>query len=387
MLRKYKNSYFSFVLMYVGFYLAFAAYSAVLAVYLTGIGKDDREMSLILSAAGLFSLAIGPVLGYITDRARNQKLVAAALLAAIGLLGMVFAGMNGLGILFVLNGLIMSALNGLSSICERLAGESRFRYGTLRVWGTLGYATGVQGAGLAMELLPGYAMFLLTAAACGLSLLGLLGVELQPPAVRGTEGREEKPRLRALLESPQFFLFLLAAFIFSGCSGVNMNYSPVLLTGMGVPTGIVGTVLSVSTVVEIPLFLFSHKFMDRLSGKVLTALVFVLAIVQFSVYGLSKSAWLVMAVVVLLKAVTSTLYMMLTLKMVRCLVPAGLTTTGLAVVGAVNSLAGMVMQNVCGWLAGEWGIGSMYLFMAGCCVVGLIITMFLRVRNTETVFS
>ena len=122
MLRKYKNSYFSFVLMYVGFYLAFAAYSAVLAVYLTGIGKDDREMSLILSAAGLFSLAIGPVLGYITDRARNQKLVAAALLAAIGLLGMVFAGMNGLGILFVLNGLIMSALNGLSSICERLAG-------------------------------------------------------------------------------------------------------------------------------------------------------------------------------------------------------------------------------------------------------------------------
>lgn len=229
-------------------------------------------------------------------------------------------------------------------------------------------------------------MFLLVAAACGLSLLGLLGVELRP-AVKGAEDSAEKPKFSALLENPQFFLFLLAAFIFSGCSGVNMNYSPVLLSGLGLPTGMVGTVLSIGTMVEIPLFLFSNKFMDRLSGKVLTALVFVLAIVQFSVYGLSKSAWLVMAVVVLLKAVTSTLYMMLTLKMVRCLVPAGLTTTGLAVVGAVNSLAGMVMQNVCGWLAGEWGIGSMYLFMAGCCVVGLIITMFLRVRNTETVFS
>ena len=270
---------------------------------------------------------------------------------------------------------------------KRLAGESRFRYGTLRVWGTIGYATGVQGAGLAMELLPGYAMFLLAAAACGLSLLGLLGVELQPPAVKGAEGREEKPRLRALLESPQFFLFLLAAFIFSGCSGVNMNYSPVLLTGMGVSTGIVGTVLSVSTVVEIPLFLFSHKFMDRLSGKVLTAACFVLAIGQFLVYGTAESPGVVMAVIVLLKAVTSTLYMMLTLKMVRCLVPAGLTTTGLAVVGAVNSLAGIVMQNICGWIAGEWGIGTMYLFLAGCCGAGLLLTMFLRVRNTETVFS
>ena len=29
----------------------------------------------------------------------------------------------------------------------------------------------------------------------------------------------------------------------------------------------------------------------------------------------------------------------------------------------------------------------MYLLMAVCCVVGLVITMFLRVKNTETVFS
>ncbi len=386
MFKKYKNSYLSYIFLYAGFYLAFAAYSAVLSVYLTGIGKNDREMSLILSSAGLFSLGLVPVLGYIADRAKNQKLVAAVLLISAAALGWVFSAVNGLGILFALNGLIMAAMNGLSSICERLAGDSRFRYGVLRVWGTLGFAAGVQGAGLAIELLPGYALFLLVAAACGLSLLGLLGVELRP-AVKGAEDSAEKPKFSALLENHQFFLFLLAAFIFSGCSGVNMNYSPVLLSGLGLPTGMVGTVLSIGTMVEIPLFLFSNKFMDRLSGKVLTALVFVLAIVQFSVYGLSKSAWLVMAVVVLLKAVTSTLYMMLTLKMVRCLVPAGLTTTGLAVVGAVNSLAGMVMQNVCGWLAGEWGIGSMYLFMAGCCVVGLIITMFLRVRNTETVFS
>ncbi len=387
MLKKYKNSYLSFVLLYLGFYLAFAAYSAVLSVYLQGIGKDDREMSLILSAAGLFSLAIGPVLGYITDRAKRQKLVAGALLGTVALLGMVFSAVRGLGLLFVLNGVIMSALNGLSSICERLAGESRFRYGVLRVWGTIGYAAGVQGAGLAIELLPGYALFLLTAAACGLCLLGLVGAELRPAAEISPGGREGRPKLSALLESPQFFLFLLAAFIFSGCSGVNMNYSPVLLSTMGVPAGTVGTVLSVSTVVEIPLFLFSHKFMDRLSGKVLTAAVFLLAIVQFSVYGTAGSPLAVMAAIVLLKAVTSTLYMMLTLKMVRCLVPAGLTTTGLAVVGAVNSLSGIVMQNICGWLAGEWGIGFMYLVLAGCCAGGLILTLFLRVRSTETVFN
>ena len=387
MLKKYKNSYLSFVLLYLGFYLAFAAYSAVLSVYLTGIGKNDQEMSFILSAASIFSLGIGPVLGYINDRARRPKLVAGGLIFAAAALGMVFSAMDGMWVLFVLNGLIMTALNGLSSICERLAGDSRFRYGVLRVWGTIGFAAGVQGAGLAIEHLPGYALFLLVAASCGLCFLGLLGAQLRPGVNRELNGDAEKPKLRALFESPQFFLFLLAAFIFSGCSGVNMNYSPVLLSGLGIPTGIVGTVLSVSTVVEIPLFLFSNKFMDRLSGKALTALCFVLAIVQFTVYGLSGSAVVVVAVMVMLKAVASTLYMMLTLKMVRILLPAGLTTTGLAVVGAANSLAGIIMQNLCGWMAGEWGIGPMYLFLAGCCGIGLLLTAFLKVKNSEKVFG
>ena len=58
MFKKYKNSYLSYIFLYAGFYLAFAAYSAVLSVYLTGIGKNDREMSLILSSAGLFSLGL-----------------------------------------------------------------------------------------------------------------------------------------------------------------------------------------------------------------------------------------------------------------------------------------------------------------------------------------
>lgn len=385
MLKKYKGSYLSFVLLYVGFFLAFAAYSSVLSVYLKGIGKNDREMSLILSAAGIFSLCTGPVLGYINDRARRPKLVAGGLIIAAAALGMLFSALEGLWLLFILNGLIMAALNSLSSICERLAGESRFRYGILRVWGTIGYAAGAQGAGLAIELLPGYALFLLVAAACGLCFLGLLGVEMGTG--REDPDRRERPRLSALLDSRQFLLFLLVAFIFYGCAGVNMNYAPVLLSDLGIPTGTVGTVLSISTVVEIPLFIFSNKFMDRLSGKVLMGICIVLAIAQYLVYGLSSWAPGVVAVMVLFKAVTTTLYMMLSLKMVRCLVPAGLTTTGLAVVGAVNSLAGIVMQNLCGWITGEWGIGPMYLFMAGFCLLGMALNIFLRVENREKVFS
>ena len=389
MLSRFKNSYFSYVLLYTGYYLVFSLYSSVLAVYLAGIGLSDQELSLILSAAGVFSFFVAPISGYLTDRVKNQKLAAGLMLAGIGGFALVFALCRSLWALFLLNGMVMSLINSITPFCERVAGNSSYRYGVLRVWGTLGYAAGAQGAGLAIERLPGPALFVLVAGACLITLIGLAGVELRPqaPAAENAQAEKKGPKLSALAGNPQFFLFLGAAALFAGCSGVNINYSPVLLTTIGVPTGMVGTVLFFSTLVEVPLILFSHKFMDRLGGKTLTAICFVLAIAQYLVYGLVLSPAGVVAVMIGIKAIASTLYMMLCLKMVRCLLPGGLTTTGLAVVASVTNLSQLLLQNLGGWVASASGIRAMYLGMAILCGAGLALTGFLQVKNEEKVFG
>lgn len=48
----------------------------------------------------------------------------------------------------------MAFINSITPVCERVAGSGKYRYGVLRVWGTLGYAAGAQGAGLVLEWLP-----------------------------------------------------------------------------------------------------------------------------------------------------------------------------------------------------------------------------------------
>lgn len=382
-MSRYKNSYLAYIFLYFGYYLCFSSFSSVLSVYLTGIGMSDQEMSLILSSAGIFSFFVAPLSGYANDRAKNPKAVTAVMLASIGVLGLVFSLCRGLWPLFVLYGVIMSFVNSVTPICERIAGESHYRYGLLRVWGTFGYAAGAQGAGLAIEKLPGPSLFVFSAFACVMCLTGLAGVEARP----ATKPEAEKPRLSALLESPQFILFLLVAFLYSGCSAVNMNYCPMLLGNMGVPTGAVGTVLFFSTLVEIPLIVFSHKFMDRLSGKWLMGAAFALAVLQYLVYGLAPWPWAVIGVMVGIKAVSSTLYMMVSLKIVRCLVPQGLTTTGLSVVAAVNNLAMILMQNLAGLVVSRSSIPALYLCMTALCGAGLVLTAFLKVKNDEKVFS
>ncbi len=386
--RRFKGSYLSYVSIYFFTYFAMAAFSAVLSVYLTGIGKTATEMSFIVSASGLFSFAMVPAVGYLCDRTGKPRLISGILLLGMGLMSLLFAWCRQVWALFLLNGLIMSFLNSVMPVSERLAGSCKFRYGTLRVWGTFGYAAGAQVAAVAVQSFPPIVLFSLVLASSLLAAVGFLGAEdplLPDPPPQ--EKDRERVKLSSFLKNSQFLLYLGISFLCAGCSGVNMTYAPMLLNEMGMPTGQVGTVLFFSTLVEIPIILFSNKFMDRFSGKTLLTLTFTIFIAQYLFYGFSHTAWVVVAAMILLKAVASTLMMMIILKIVRNLVSPSLTTTGLSIVNSVNNLGTIILQNLGGVAVDHSSVHALYLGMAGLSVLGLLLTLLLRVGNDQKVFS
>ncbi len=199
--------------------------------------------------------------------------------------------------------------------------------------------------------------------------------------------KREKPPLSSLVQNRQFLLYVLAAFLFAGCSGVNMNLAPVLLSSLGVSTGAVGTVLFFSTLIEIPLILFSHKYMDKFSGKALMLASFAIITVQFLFYGFSRSALVVVAVMVSIKAIASTLFQMITLKMVRNLLPGSLTTTGLSVINSLNSVSIILLQNAGGFVTDQWNIQVLYLCLAVLTGLGMLLALGLPACKDEKVFS
>ncbi len=383
--RRFKGSYFSYVLIYFCAYFAMASFVSVLSVYLTDLGKTGSEMSFIISSSGIFSFFMVPAAGFLCDRTGRSRLVSAGLLIGMGILALVFSGCRQVWALFLLEGLLMSFLNSALPACERLASATKFRYGVLRVWGTFGYALGAQAAGLAVQHFPPFVLFFLVFLSTLLAALGLAGAE--DPILPEPKEEQKKPPLSSFLKNPQFLLFLLITFLFYSSSGVNFNYAAFLLDTMGVPTGAVGTVLSVGTLVEIPIILFSNKFMDRFSGKTLLLICCAINVVQFICYGLSSSAWVVVTVMILLKAIGATLFMMLILKMVRNLVAAELTVTGISVVNSINNLGVILMQNLGGAILDRIGIQSFYLILAALTAAAMLLTLLLRVKNTEKVFS
>lgn len=382
-----KGSYVCYVVLFFFFYYCMGAFGSVLSVYLTGIGIGIADLSLIVSASSLFGFVVIPAVGFFCDLTGKPRQIAAVLMIGIGIFSVLFSFSRQVRILLLLNGLAMSCINAVMPVLERIAGAARYRYGVLRIWGTIGYAAGAQAAGLFLQYAIPKLLFISVLVAGCLAAVGIVGADDPLTQKEQRNYTAGSGSILSLLKIRQYLLFLILAFLFWGCSGVNMTYIPILLTDLGIKTGGVGTVLLFSTLIEIPIILCSNTFMDRYSSRILMWAACSLSLAEFVTYGFSRSAPLVVAIVVTMKALATTLFMMITLKVVWCLVPADLTTTGLAVVTTCNSIGMIILQNLGGILVEKTSIPVFYRIMA-CIIVGIILlTFLLRADNKESIFG
>lgn len=73
------------------------------------------------------------------------------LIAGVG--GIAFMISKDLVSLVFFYGLVIAMINGTNPVIEKMATTSRFSYGKIRIWGTIGYATGSQIAGLILAVI------------------------------------------------------------------------------------------------------------------------------------------------------------------------------------------------------------------------------------------
>lgn len=149
--RTFRGSYPAYALTYFFFYWSLGVFTSVLSMYLTGIGKSKAEMSFIMSASSLFGVVLIPIVGYINDKLRKPRLICTVMMACVAVFGILFALVRETMLLFLLNGCIMGFISSLSPVSERMATSTKYRYGTIRIWGTFGYAAAVQVACAMME--------------------------------------------------------------------------------------------------------------------------------------------------------------------------------------------------------------------------------------------
>lgn len=344
MLKRYKNSYLSYFLMYNFYYLSWAVFSALISVYLLDKGFKASEVSLVVSTSFFTSMIFQPFIGMLSDRFDVKKVNFILFgLAALG--GFAFMFASSLITITIGYSFVLTLINGTNPVMEKIASSSPYQYGKIRIWGTIGYATGSWLAGIIYQFISPEFIFICFVITMILCIIGLLGTETPHDL---SQEKVVKTKTSTLLHNHKYLYYLIIAAIFQGITNMANTYIPAMFQNDGLPVNLVSTILSFAVLCEAPIVLFSSRFMDKLANKKLLIIAYIMISIQFLCY--SFNVWLPLKVLITLitKHPSGMLFIMINLKIVSTLVPKEHQITALAFVQTLRNLSSIVFQNIAG---------------------------------------
>ena len=377
--KHYHDSYLSYFLMYFFFFFSLAFFSGFISVYLMDQGFSASQVSFVVSCSYVLSVIVQPFIGKLNDL-YESKYVNSILLLIAGISGIIFIFLKNIYLITFAYSLVLAITNGTNPIIERMAILSRFKYGSIRVWATIGYAIATIIAGSLYKNIGPYSLYVFFAIGELLCVIGILGTHsiLSP-----VEKTEEKISMASVFKIKHIPFYLIIVCLFYGITNVHHLYLPAMLKQSGLPINYVSTVIFFSTLSEVPVILLSHYYMNRFTNKQLLMSVFVLLFAQFFTFSFISSLIIQIIILFLTKTVATMAFVMVNLKIITTIVDNSRQNTALSLVSACKSFSSILFQMLAGYLIDFTSYQMFYFVLFIYSVVGIILVFFFKVPTNK----
>jgi MFS transporter, PPP family, 3-phenylpropionic acid transporter len=274
---------------YFSYFAALGGYMFFLTLYYKQIGLDDRQIGLIVGLPPLMTLISAPLWGQMRDRLGGGRwllpLVCLSTLPLVYLISQTrsFALIIPLTLAYAFFQAPIAPLG--DHLTLTMLGEQRHLYGQQRIWGAIGFGASAWVAGaLGQRFGLGwiFAIYIGLMVLCALIAVNL-GAPGQPSAPEEHHG---STGLGTLLRRPLWQLFLLSLFLLGASINAANNFFPLFLQDLGGGAELFGFSIAISTLSELPIFIFSAQLLRRWgAGRMLIAAMalFVLRWLFFSI--------------------------------------------------------------------------------------------------------
>ena len=378
-MKKLKNSYLSYFLMINFYYLSWAMFSALISVYLMGLGFKASEVSLVVSASFLASMLTQTFIGNMCNKYEAKKVNAVLMIiASIG--SIIFMLCKSLISIMIVYSIVLLALNGINPIIEKLATASPFQYGKIRIWGTWGYATGTYIAGFLYSKVSPSSIFVVFVFMALLCVIGTLLTEPNLQVEEKQENIQQNTGITSLFKNKKYIYYLFICALFYAVTNMGNTYIPTMLTNKGLETSVASTILSLAVFCETPLVLLSSKFMDKTSNKVLLLIATTGVLIQCAIYGLNLPLPLAIIATLAAKHPMGMLYIMINLKVINTIFDESNQITALAFVATLKNLVSIVFQNVAGNILDVTTYANLYLICTAMMLVCTILVVCYKIE-------
>jgi PPP family 3-phenylpropionic acid transporter len=365
------------------FFMVYGAFSFI-APYMTLFhdrqGFSGEQIGWLGSVGAMIGLLAAPLWGRWSDNVSTpRRLLQFALLMSLGVL-LVLSQQTNFWItaaLLALNGFAFAAVEPLSA--NLAVGRSGSNFGSVRLWGSLGWAVLVVLAGYLIEqysiqaMFRGYAVVLIGA----IMMLNLL----PRPQKRTLEKDEPEENLqpptskvlREFVRSPLLMSVAAALMIHWITSAGAMQFTSLYMETLGASELIIGVSAAISAVVELWAMLWADRLVQKYSAYRMLQLflVFYLFMVGSVVIYPSVIAILISRFFL---GFAYSLYVVSIVAFVNRNAPFGQSTTVLAIyMTTLRSLIMMIASPGAGWLYDLYGAYWLYVIALVGGAVGVLI--------------
>lgn len=371
---------------YFFLFFGLGAHLPLLSLYLADFGLSGVQIGSLLAAGPIVAILVQPVWGMISDRYQAQKkvLLLSLLLAALAgiafsLAGSHYAILFPIYILMVLfQSAIVPIIDSITLSHMRVTGGS---YGSIRLFGALGFAVSVWVAGQLSGMLGLQSIFYLYAGSFIVCMLlgGNLPQESLPLVTSIWQG------LGQLLRIPQYLVFLIAAFLIFGPINANNSYFSLFYTAIGGTVAGVGLAFLLFAGSEAPIMQLSGRFIKRFGMLLMLILSGVVAGIRWFFYAGEPNPDIVLWLF-LLQGLSTGVFLPVAASYIRENTPRAMQVTAQAIYAAVgNSLGTVVASFIAGNLLDQFGIFASYKYFAVSSFLGsiLLLALFMKQRISK----
>lgn len=366
---------------YFFFFIAFGALYTMLPLFLEGKGLSKQQASSIMAVGPVVTVLFQPIWGMICDRYNAQRKVLIGTLIAAATIGLIYSfGDTYLLYLILFAGMALFHSSGvpiLDSISLSYTQKHGGDYGSLRLWGAIGFAVASWGAGVIAEATDLSAIFYIYTAAMIICVFLTRGLPQESTPLAGNMLHGVK----RLFFIPRYLLLMLSTFLVFGVIQANNALYGFFYMGIGGTVAGVGLSFLIAAGSEAPVMRFAGKLIRRYGMIPVLILAATVSSMRWIFYGTEPSAVLVMWLL-FMQGISVGLYLPAAAQLVREVSPPEIQVTALGIYSAVgHGLGAMTWTMVGGVLADKYDIFTTYWLLGVVSWIGVGVLVALYVVN------
>lgn len=282
-------------------YFAQGIYGPYLVVFFSQKGFSGAQIGLMLGAMPISSILFQPLWGYLSDILHQRRI-----LVLIGSLGVAAASLGlfyvqsflGALLFLILFSVMLAPIVPINTamVMDYLeeTGEPE-TFSLFRLWGSLGFGvSSILIAGLFLDKIHVYFGWFMV-----VNFLLLGGLNLTLPEGGQSFSSLGGKGLGEILKNSEFMIFMAGSVMIGATLGINLNYHALHLQLLDVTPWLIGAIVSIQALVEIPFMLMVPSLMRRFSLPLLILAGALALPVRWLLYiVLTEPVWIMLAQII-----------------------------------------------------------------------------------------